>query len=553
MRIVCGVTAPMSFSDPHRVLRPLDVASALDALRACEDALHDGYWIAGLLTYELGTLFHGRSAPADGTPLLRLGIFDAPKPYEPCAPKSSALSALCSRVSHSSYERAIASIHRAIYDGEVYQVNYTVPFGFSFAGDPESLWHRIARTTGAAYQVYLHDDDMHVLSWSPELFLAFDGSGIVTKPMKGTAALEAAADLKSGKNRAEHIMIVDLLRNDLQRVANDVQVDDLATIERYPTFLTMTSTIRANVRTGMTFEDILRAAFPCGSVTGAPKRAAIETIAVHEGARRGVYCGSIGYLSPERRGWWNVAIRTATLTGSHGDFHVGGGIVADSDATGEWNEIRIKSSFLRSHAAPLVLLETMASNATAQTRAAHLDRLARSAAIFDVTYDADDLARQVTEACDGTILRILRLRIDADGTISVAGEPLHATPQPLAICLATQCVDRHDPLLQHKTAWRPLHDAALRDAQRNGCFDALLQNAEGELTEGARTNLFVEQGGMLFTPPLESGVLPGILRAQLLLEGRAREQTLTSRDLVHADRIFIGNSARGLMRASVVQ
>lgn len=282
---------------------------------------------------------HGALGQRGSAPLLSLGIFSAPFTLEPIESSSQdRISALLPVVSLDAYDRAVESILQSIYEGDVYQVNLSVAHAFSIDGDPERLWGSVCRTTGANFQAFVTDGERHILSWSPEAFLIFDENRMCTQPMKGTAPLHDAASLHSEKNAAEHLMIVDLLRNDLHRVARDVSVEALGTLEHYPTFLTMTSRICATLNPATTFEQIIDAMLPCGSITGAPKRAAIEEIARLETTPRGVYCGTIGYLSPERQGWWNVAIRTAQVEGTCGIFHAGGGIVADSRADDEWNE-----------------------------------------------------------------------------------------------------------------------------------------------------------------------------------------------------------------------
>jgi para-aminobenzoate synthetase/4-amino-4-deoxychorismate lyase len=532
-RVVAGVEPTLSFDDPSEVLRAHSAAQAQDALDAAQRHLDAGAWIAGYLAY-------------DGS--LALGVFGKPRDIALPDGGTATHSPLLPSVARERYAAAIATLERAIYDGDVYQVNYTVPFAMALRGDPLALWSRYARRTGAKYQAFVGDGDRAILSWSPELFLAFDGSRIATKPMKGTAALDRIDELESAKNRAEHVMIVDLLRNDLHRVCDRVDVEELFRVERYPTFATMTSTVAGDLRAGVSLAEIVRATFPCGSVTGAPKRAAMQFIEALEPAGRGVYCGSIGFLSPQRRGWWNVAIRTAQIdaaTGS-GRFDAGGGIVADSIASQEWGEVRLKTRFLDDDG--FAILETVAGGAGERTRDAHLERMRASALAFDLAFD-EAAVRDALATVDGGALT--RLRLFADGTLDVRVEPLQTTPEPVRICLASAQVRSDDPFLRHKTTWRPAHDVAAREARERDCFDALLRNERGELTEGWRTNLFVERDGALWTPPLASGLLPGILRSRLVSEGRVRERAIAARDLRDADAIYVGNSARGLLRATL--
>ncbi len=527
----------LEFSQPRDVLR----ATSADELKAlfasAQSALADGFWIAGLIPYE-------RAGAA-------VGVFEAPLRRTSFETRGFALSPLLHTVSRDAYRAAIAKTQRWIYDGEVYQINYTVPFEVTLEGDAVSCWLAIAQQTRAQYQAYVEDGERRILSWSPELFLAFDGARLQTRPMKGTSPPDDVALLHDVKNRAEHIMIVDLLRNDLHRVCDDVRVPALCTIERYPTFATMTSTIEGDMRDGVSLYDVFDATFPCGSVTGAPKRAAMRMIAELEGRARGAYCGAIGYLSPQRRGWWNVAIRTAQFDGTVGRFDAGGGIVSDSDADDEWGEVGIKTAFLRAlrqaQADTFELWETFSADADERTVRAHLERLAASARRLDIAFDFEELRRRVDEVLKPAT--IVRVRLSLDGAITVRSERHESFAAVVDVRTSDARVRSDDPWLRIKSSWRPAHRIAWDEAVKHGCFDALLQNERGEVTEGSRTNVFAQFGGTLVTPPLENGLLPGILRAQMLADRRTVERVLYENDLRAADAIYVGNSARGLLRA----
>ena len=531
----------LCFARPVRVLRSYDAASSFRALDEAEAALRDGAWIAGYLSYELGAACVAQPVRVTPRPLLTLGIFGAPARDAPVEHRWSS-SPLLPLSATKTYADAIAAIRRRIYDGDVYQVNFTVPFAMNVDGADDACWAAIARESGARYQAYLRDGSQSLLSWSPELFLRFDGTRVETRPMKGTARLDRRERLDDEKNRAEHIMIVDLLRNDLRRICDDVRVVRLLENETYPTFATMTSTIEGTVRTGATLREIVEAVFPCGSVTGAPKRAAIETIASVETSVRDVYCGSIGFLSPERRGWWNVAIRTAQLDDGCGTYHAGGGIVADSEADDEWNEVLIKTAFL---ARPFELWETLRGDAPANVVDAHLARLRESANRFGISFDETALRDDLRSHRDTTLLRV---RLHGEGRWDVLAEPLEV-PDEVDVVLTDARVSSGDRWLSIKSSWRPAHRRAAASAAERGCFDGLLANERGEVTEGARTNLFVELDGTLWTPPRSSGLLPGILRETLIANGRARERVIRPPDLERSSALFIGNSARGLLRA----
>ncbi|MEO6835113.1 MAG: chorismate-binding protein [Candidatus Tumulicola sp.] len=565
-RVVVGVDPAQVFERPLEVLRAHTRAAAEAALTRAQEALSSGAWIAGFLSYELGAALAGCKPEESrldefGTrpalPLLCLGVFE--KPHDEQLPADSAagrLSPLLGSVTREGYDAAIATIQREIRDGNVYQVNYTVPFALHAGGDLAALYAFYARRSHARYQAYVEDAERAILSWSPEVFLAFEGSRIVTKPMKGTAPPDRPFDLKSDKNRAEHLMIVDLLRNDLHRICDDVDAERLFTVERFPTFATMTSTIAGTLRPGSSLLDVFRATFPCGSVTGAPKRAAMSFIARHEVRPRGVYCGSVGFLSPDRRGWWNVAIRTAQLdcTSGLGTYDAGGGIVADSSANDEWAEVRLKSRFLRdARNDAFAVLETLGADADDATAAAHLARLERSAAAFGIAFDfaSVSLALRAARLDAGGLIRV---RLGLDGSFSIKTEPrADVPPAILRVCFDAGRVWSRDPFLRHKTSWRPAHDAAAKRADALACFDGLLQNERGELTEGARTNLFVESEGTLWTPPLAAGLLPGILRNRIVSDGQAHERVITPEHVRAADAVYVGNSARGLLRVELFE
>ena len=525
----------LAFTAPLDVLRSTTARETREALDRCERALADGRWIAGELRY-------------DGSAVL--GIFAGPF-SEANAPRDAAfaISPLLPLVEPEAYARAVTCIQDDIRDGEVYQVNYTVPFALAVDGDALAAWEAVAARTAAGYQAFLEDGERRVLSWSPELFLAFDGDTVRTKPMKGTAPAGRHERLLEAKNRAEHVMIVDLLRNDLQRAGRNVRVERLCTVERYPSFATMTSTIAADIA-GVSLGAVIDATFPCGSITGAPKRAAMARIARLELRPRDSYCGAIGFLGPGRRGWWNVAIRTAQLEGRLGRFDAGGGIVSDSHASDEWNEIETKAAFLRTHAQPLELWETLAADASDTIVERHLNRLRTSATRFRVPLDSAAIRAAIRAARSPDAL--LRIRLRADGGFEVLRDPLERPADPAPVLLARECVDSRDPWLQIKSAWRPAHRRAFEAARAHGCFDALLINERGELTEGTRTTLFVELDGALWTPPLSCGVLPGVLREQLIEQGVARERTLRADDLARASATYVGNSARGLLRARII-
>jgi para-aminobenzoate synthetase/4-amino-4-deoxychorismate lyase len=557
LRVVCGYPAGLLFERPRDVLRARTPDEAWAALARADDALDAGCCVAGYLSYELGHACNGLPERERAAPLLVLGIYDRAIEYAPFEFAEFRLGPPLARVSRRDYDERIAHLAAAIRDGDVYQVNLTMPFDCAFAGDASALFGQMAAASHAPYAAFVDDGDTAIASASPEAFLRFERGSLLAKPMKGTSPPDELAPLFDAKNRAEHVMIVDLLRNDLHRLSDDVVVESLCDVERYPTFATLTSSIRARFEKTPLLTDVVRATFPCGSVTGAPKRAAMKQIARLEPWPREVYTGSIGYLLPDRTGWFNVAIRTLQIdrAGDAARYDAGGGIVADSTAAGEWDEIGIKTRFLRDIAERVTLLETfrIGIGAREATMDAHLARLFESARRLFVPCDEPEIRTRVADAHGAaTAAALCRLRLAYDGALTLLTEPLQATEEPVVVRLASQTVRSGDPMLRIKSSWRAAHERAWEQAREGGAFDALLRNQRDEITEGSRTNVFARIGAALVTPALECGVLPGILRAELLARGEAREGVLRECDLRSADELYVGNSARGLLRARLL-
>ena len=446
---------------------------------------------------------------------------------------------------------AVNRIKRLIFEGDCYQVNYTFPLDFEWFGSPVALYARLRQRQPVRYGGVLGDESQGIVSLSPELFVERRGSRLLTRPMKGTAPRHRAAESlrDSAKDRAENLMIVDLLRNDLGRVAanGSVRVDSLFEIEDYPTLWQMVSEISADVG-NVGLGDILRAMFPCGSITGAPKIRAMQIAAELERQPRGLYTGALGWLAPNGDFRLNVAIRTLELAADgRGRLGIGSGIVADSTPEAEWQECQLKAGFLRACDPGLKLIETLRrENGTYPMWAGHFARLRRSAEWLGFPLDEQALFRQLgAQPMSGTWR--VRLTLDKSGQIEVQSFALDAAPPALQqAVLADVRIASGDPLRRHKTTERRLYDDALRDLPDDGSvFDAIFLNERGEVAEGARSNVFVERDGVFLTPPLSSGCLPGVLRAELLATGRAREAVLWPDDLKTG--FWLGNALRGLM------
>lgn len=584
-------------ADAHLYERPVEVFVArrpdeVEAVLAAADKarVERGGWLAGFIAYEAGlamepklrALAEARTGAAG--PLVWLGLFenetvipaaDVPAWLAARAEGSASLGPLEPQVSPGAYMEAFARLQEAIRDGDIYQANLTFPLAGSYRGDPLALYAALRPAAQAGYGGMVFDGAHWLLSLSPELFASLKGREAKAKPMKGTrprsddpvedrALAEGLA--ASTKDRAENLMIVDLMRNDLSRVAEpgSVRVDAPFAIESYPTVHQMVSTVRATLAGGKCAADLVRAIFPCGSITGAPKIRAMELIAEAERDARGPYCGAIGRIGPEGDAAFNVAIRTLRLTpieNAQGTavLGVGSAIVADSEPLTEWREAVLKGGFARrsspGHIAPAFdLIETMRFTPEdgIVLIEGHLERMKASAAALGFAFDRHVARNRIHALCfELERPSCVRLLCARGGAIALEARDL---PSPLgepARCIALPPpVDSGDWRLRHKTSDRGFHDDARAVAHEAGAAEALFVREDGLVTEGSFTNIYVERDGMLLTPPARLGLLPGVARRVLLEQGRAREVELTLADLEQG--FLIGNALRGLMRAELL-
>jgi para-aminobenzoate synthetase / 4-amino-4-deoxychorismate lyase len=575
------------YTEPERVVRADARGEVEAALDAIETELARGLHAAGFFSYELGHCLEPKLnalLPDErNVPLLWVGLFGAPLPFDDAGTRAwleANGAAERSKISHlrlswtrERYGSAFNRVQDYIAAGDVYQINLTLKYRFAFEGGPVALYAALRRKQRVKHGALIGTEDFSVLSMSPELFFRREGKRISTRPMKGTAPRGRTpredARLKTWlamdeKQRAENLMIVDLLRNDLGRVAKigSVEVTDLFTVETYRSVHQMTSGITAELRGDMGLKDMLRALFPCGSVTGAPKLRAMEIISELEAEARGVYTGAIGHIQPSGDSEFNVAIRTVVLQGGEGEMGIGGGIVADSKEQSEFEECLLKAQFLTKADAPFELIETLRYEAARgfHLLERHLARLQSSA-----THFAYPFAREaVLAALDAEAARVeapvamVRLTLAEDGALKVTATPIELPTRDTVwrFVISDQRLDEKDPLFYHKTTRRQFFEREMeRQKALTGCDEVIFLNKKGELTEGTRTNLFLELDGRLFTPALASGLLPGTLREELLDLPRAAasEAVLLPADLLRADRIYLGNSVRGLIRAELIE
>jgi para-aminobenzoate synthetase/4-amino-4-deoxychorismate lyase len=581
------------FTNPLRVVEARTSADVAGLFTQMEDAVQRGHFAAGFFAYECGEFFEPRAAlrrGGAGDLLAWIGIYEHCYRFDhatgefldgepadlrvgpekpPAAP-----SGLSFDLQEQQYAARIEQIHEWIRAGDVYQLNFTFPVQMETAERPAALYARLRAAQPVDYGAFLHcQTGRHILSLSPELFFRVEQEGgkhrIITQPMKGTARRgrttgedrEIAARLAHDtKNCAENVMIVDLIRNDLGRICEfgSVRVENLFDVERYPTLWQMTSTVRGELRPDVGYEQIFRALFPCGSITGAPKIRAMQLLAQIEDRPRGIYTGAIGFFSREES-VFNVGIRTLVLEDGKASMGVGGGIVIDSEPSAEFYECQLKAEFLTRSPEPFSLIETMLWNGSYPLLDFHLDRLADSADYFGFTCDRGEveaaLLAEVLRFADGRPRKV-RLLLDADGSLHIecrilpdaAGESADA----VRVCISEKRTDPTDRFLFHKTTNRSLYESAFATASDAGFVDVLFLNTRGELTEGAISNVLIEKYGRWSTPSVTCGVLPGVYR-RYLLESRPEieEKILTLEDVRNADAVYICNAVRSLRRVEV--
>ncbi|ADJ24721.1 para-aminobenzoate synthase, subunit I [Hyphomicrobium denitrificans ATCC 51888] len=569
------------FEHPAEIIRadsPEEVDAALAALTS---GLERGLHAAGFFSYELGYLLEPRLASLlperRKMPLLWFGLYTSPRELMGSevqewlnqeAIGNPTLGELAHSWDSASYLKRFEQVQNNIKSGDIYQLNLTFKAKFNLQGSPLALYRDLRLKQRVAYAGIVDTGDVTILSASPELFIKQDGRVIETRPMKGTApragTLDADSEVRAAlskdvKNRAENLMIVDLMRNDLGRISDpgSVSVTDLFTVETFKTLHQMTSGVRAELKPGTGLVDVLKAIFPPGSITGAPKIRAMELIRELETEPRGVYCGAIGRFSPDGTALLNVAIRTTVIDRKGaGEMGIGSGIVADSDGIKEYAECLLKMKFLTDPVRRFELIETMLHEPEKGIwlRGYHLARLAASAAYFGFVFDASKVHDAIEAAISGNANERLRVRLllDEDGGVTVTTAPQPAAPADAVMryVVSDSRLNSSDLFLYHKTTRRELYDREWKHyADTLGADEVIYLNEAGELAEGSRTSIFIARDGKLLTPRLAAGVLPGTLRAALIDEGRAEEARLTIQDLNGAAEIYLGNSVRGLVRA----
>jgi para-aminobenzoate synthetase/4-amino-4-deoxychorismate lyase len=558
------------------------IEEVVPTIAAVAEASRAGLWAAGFVAYEAAPAFdpglavrHRRlGEPLPDVPLAWFATYTTRIPVAPLQPRATSpaaytVSGWTPEIESGDWHGAISTIKERIGAGDTYQVNHTFRLHAAFAGDPRELYRDLVLAQRGGYAASLDTGRYHVASASPELFFRVEDREIATRPMKGTIArgrwpaedLALAEELvASEKDQAENLMIVDLLRNDLGRIAEfgSVRADRLLDLERYETLWTLTSEITAQLRDDVGITDVFAALFPSGSVTGAPKAATMAIIADLERSARGVYCGAVGYVGPATDGTdaqFNVAIRTVVVDTDEGiaEYGVGGGITWDSDASNEYEEARTKARLLVERRPEFDLFETIRwePGRGFVLLDGHVRRLAASAAYFGFVFDRDHVM-ELLDKTASTIDRPMRVRValGRHGSVTVEIdeqllEPFHEAPDgsPVRVAVAPPQIDPDDVFLYHKTTRRNVYEMQRED--HPFAEDVLLVNRHGELTESTIANVAVRFGDTWYTPHLDSGLLPGVYRESLLASGVLHERIVRRDELFDADAVALVNSVRG--------
>ena len=568
------------FSSPKKVISAQHYNEVIPALQKIKKTSEDA-WTAGFICYEAAyaleeSLYHLQRKRNDtDLPLLWFGVYSHPAALDShdigdtlkgggYGQTDDHVPEVTVSTDETAYIRNIRAIKRAIARGETYQVNFTFDTFFSSSLSTPELYKHLRAKQSTPYCAYFKNSKWEILSFSPELFFRCDGRKITVKPMKGTAARTSLSDddqtarllACDEKNRAENIMIVDLLRNDLGRISRPgkVKTTHLFDIEKHPTVYQMTSTVKGSMQNDKSFPEIVQALFPSGSVTGAPKIRTMQIIADLEKGSRGVYCGMMGYISPQGKSVFSVPIRT--LQRKRGEkawqYRVGSGIVWDSKSRKEWEECRSKISFLtRLTDEPFEIVETVLWKGRLVYLKQHIDRMRASARYFSYPWRDERLHRMIAglqKRLTASSPCCVRFLLNEKGIFRREIQAKKVKEINRKIVLRPLSCRPDNIFLRHKTTYRPWYREAMNAIRSGTVFDHVFFNKDGYVTEGARSSVFIKKRSVLYTPPLAAGVLPGIQRKRLIQQGKCRVAKIRKNDLFTAKAIYCGNSVRGLVR-----
>lgn len=576
------------FVDPVGQIVANDKNEIQDALNAIDVAKRGGQYLAGYITYEAGyhivdkhDFSHSGSSHSNKLPLVDFYIFskcvqitredadrllDNTVQHEMCAVYDFELSE-----TKQQYIANLSKIHRYIMDGDTYQVNHTLKSHFKYEGSPLALYQELRDRQPVQFAAFLNFPESYVLSLSPELFIRKTGGCLEAKPMKGTAhrgstdledELIARSLRNDPKTQSENVMIVDLVRNDIGRIAKagSVRVENLFEVQTFKTLHQMISTIKGEVDENIPISDVIKNLFPCGSVTGAPKIRTMEIIEKLESEDRGIYTGAIGYITPDNDFCFNVPIRTIVSPEKGiAEMGIGGGIIFEANAENEYKECLLKSKFLTDINDRFQLIEAILYNADTRNYInlkQHLNRLKASASTFGFVYDSDVVQSALIDAAENAISGLYKSRLllynNGEVSVSITKLELH-NPAKRHILISQKFANSNSIFLYHKTTMRREYEEAYDQAIAKGAYDVVFFNESGQVTEASRHNLFIKKDGQLYTPPIKSGLLPGIFREIILADNRYSviENELYYEDLIGADHIYLTNAIRGLVEVDL--
>ena len=583
------------FQNPVKIITAYCAKEVEQSLQDIERYNNDSYHIAGFFSYELGYLLEKKleklTPKNSAFPFLKLGVYERPHYLNQSevdnwlssqnlnqSKNEYSIKEINLSQDQSTYEKAFNKAIDKIISGDIYQLNLTFHSNFKFSGNPYQLYKELKQKQRMAHGAVISMDDYTILSASPELFISIHNNKIITKPMKGTARRGYSFDhdnevkdwLKTDeKSQAENLMILDLMRNDISRISEigSVEVTKYFSVETFPTLHQMISEVTGKLKKNLTISELLKALFPPGSITGAPKVRAMEIINELEQQPRGIYTGTIGYFEPKRttetfpNTYFNVAIRTVCIKENGiGTLGIGSGVVSDSKAASEYDECRLKMKFLTEKTNDFQLIETMAfiPDKGYLYYKHHLQRLSKSADYFQYKLSLEQIEEKLetlkTEISDAT--HMVRLLLSENGKVDITAKVFEvpSSSKIMKFVISDQRMNSRNIFLYHKTTNRAFYDDEHKvQTSKHKCDEVIFLNEREELTEGSRTNLFIEKHNKIFTPPIESGLLAGTLRQSLLEERKIIEKKLSRDDLENADKIYLGNSVRGLLIAEKIK
>ena len=551
-----GTGKQMVFRNPSDIITATSRDELPEAFARIEAAQKGGKWLAGWMSYELGHALETRFSAPKG-PLIRLGLFSSPSDHPPADwlyTRGIPQLEFQPSWTEAEYLKRFDAVQKYLRAGDCYQVNLTFPMTAKSRASAQHIYAAFRRRQPGRYGAVISLGGADIISFSPELFFERRGQHMRMRPMKGTRArsddAKTDADILAQmqaepKSRAENLMIVDLLRNDLSRLceAGSVSVPELFALETYPTLHQMTSQVTGTLKADIGWGEIFKSLFPCGSVTGAPKIRAMEIIQELESGPRGAYCGSAGYIAPNGDASFSVAIRTIQMQGNELRYDVGSGVVLDSDGADEYRECLLKSHIF--NVPPEGVIETFRRmpNGAIPRGDLHLKRFADK--VGSAAKTAFEDAKKIHPETD-TRIRMVAV----EKTISLETYPYAEIKSPILLGLSRYALESRFQATEYKTTARDFYDGErARLKALIGSDEVIFLNAEGQLCEGSFTSIFIEKNGTLLTPALSCGLLPGVLRQALIYDGKAKEAILTMEDVKTAQNMFIGNSLRGLIAA----